>query len=317
MFDPNSPNTNKRAYQLQTIEKQQSAVTGSGKSLAVSKQTVAIANIADLFAYVKQNDNNFKPNPAGKIINGDGTPKVMYHGTSSKNGDFYVFDSSKATKKGGLGFKALGSGNYFTSKVLNGTERYGDRVIEAYLDIKNPYEYSGGVSFKTEVCNLLGLNENISYDELQNEMRARGYDGIIQYDKNNEISIAVTFDSNQIKSTDNIGTFDKNNPDIRYFTKKDMPLEAVFGFYSDVVRENKAWSLLNNMLEIQTNSARKGIHLRRKDIETVAKKLIKDNSSTMTVEELYMRANSVRPYTKHCFIVLFLNAQDSVPYIST
>ena len=82
----------------------------------------------------------------------------------------------------------------------------------------------------------------------------------------------------------NSNSMQKN--DVDYSTKKDIPLEAVFGFYSDVVRENKAWSLLNNMLEILTNSARTGIHLRRKDIETVAKKLIKDNSSTMTVEEL-------------------------------
>ncbi len=88
----------------------------------------------------------------------------------------------------------------------------------------------------------------------------------------------------------------KISPSLVYSTKKDMPLEAVFGFYSDVVRENKAWSLLNNMLEIQTNSARKGIHLRRKDIETVAKKLIKDNSSTMTVEELTERLEVIYDY---------------------
>ncbi len=41
------------------IEKQQSAVTGSGKSLAVAKQTVAIENVTDLFEFVKQNDKKF------------------------------------------------------------------------------------------------------------------------------------------------------------------------------------------------------------------------------------------------------------------
>lgn len=39
----------------------------------------------------------------------------------------------------------------------------------------------------------------------------------MQYDANGEVSIAVAFDSTQIKSaTDNIGTFDGRNPDIRY-----------------------------------------------------------------------------------------------------
>ena len=54
MYDPTSKGTNKRAYQLQNIEKQQPAVTGSGKSLAVSKQAVAVNTVADLFALVKQ-----------------------------------------------------------------------------------------------------------------------------------------------------------------------------------------------------------------------------------------------------------------------
>lgn len=150
-------------------------------------------------------------------MNVDGTPKVMYHGTRAENGDFYVFDSSKAVKKGGLGLRAMGKGNYFTAKKLDGTERYGSRVIPAYLDIKNPFVYNGGNDFRTQVTNALGLDPKIDDDALQQEMRNRGYDGVVQYDSNGEVSIAVTFDSNQIKSaTDNIGTFDGSNPDIRY-----------------------------------------------------------------------------------------------------
>ena len=61
----------------------------------------------------------------------------MYHGTKAENGEFYIFDESKVVKKGGLGFKALGKGNYFTANKLDGTERYGSRIIAAYLYIKN------------------------------------------------------------------------------------------------------------------------------------------------------------------------------------
>ncbi len=56
-----------------------------------------------------------------------------------------------------------------------------------------------------------------NHDELQQKMRECGYDGVVQYATDGSISIAVTFDSNQIKSaTDNRGTFDRSNPDIRY-----------------------------------------------------------------------------------------------------
>ena len=170
-----------------------------------------------------------------KVVNADGTPKVMYHGTRAENGEFYVFDESKAVKKGGLGLKALGKENYFTAKKLDGTERYGSRVIEAYLTIKKPFVYEGGTSLLEQVGKEFGIRtEGMSYDELQKEMRNLDYDGVIQYDSNGEVSIAVTFDSNQIKSaTDNIGTFDRSNPDIRYadratyMTARELLLQAM------------------------------------------------------------------------------------------
>lgn len=159
-----------------------------------------------------QND----PDAASKVVNPDGTPKVMYHGTKAENGEFYEFDQSKAVRKGGLGLKAMGKGNYFTAKKLDGTERYGSRVIPAYLDIKHPFEFNGG-NFYELAAKAIGIDGPVSSDVLQAEMRRAGYDGVIQYDKNGDVSIAVTFDSNQIKSaTDNVGTFDGRNPDIRY-----------------------------------------------------------------------------------------------------
>ena len=54
------------------------------------------------------------PHNASKVVNADGTPKIMYHGTRTENGEFYVFDASKAVRKGGLGLMPMGKGNYFT-----------------------------------------------------------------------------------------------------------------------------------------------------------------------------------------------------------
>ena len=153
-----------------------------------------------------------------KVVDQDGKPLVMYHGTRTENGKFYVFDTEKAVKRGGLGLQAMGKGNYFTSKRLDGTERYGSRIIQAYLSIKRPFVYQGGVSFTEQVGNALQADvSSLNSNELQKAMRDAGYDGVIQYDKAGNVSIAVTFDSNQIKSaTENIGTFDGENPDIRY-----------------------------------------------------------------------------------------------------
>lgn len=83
-----------------------------------------------------------------------------------------MFDTTKATKKGGLGLKALGKGNYFTTKKLTGTERYGSRVIAAYLDIKKPFVFDGGTSFVEYAKVELGLNQaGITLDFIQDEMR--------------------------------------------------------------------------------------------------------------------------------------------------
>ena len=153
-----------------------------------------------------------------KVVDESGAPLTMYHGTRAENGDFHVFDYSKAVKKGGLGMKALGVGNYFTATRLSGNERYGSRVIEAYLSIKQPFEIYTGETFKEAVQNKMGLDtKEMSYDAIQQAMKEHGYDGVIQRGKDGNVALAVTFSSEQIKSaTDNVGLFAPENPDIRY-----------------------------------------------------------------------------------------------------
>lgn len=192
---------------------------------AISEQAGLIHSIFDAGSPVKRKyleqteTRQFKSWFEGsQIVNEDGNPKIMYHGTREENGDFHVFDYSKAVKKGGLGMKALGAGNYFTATRLTGNERYGSRVIEAYLSIKKPLEVNAGETFGEAVRRETGLDtKDMGYDAIQQAMRERGYDGVVRHDKAGNITIAVAFDSEQIKSaTDNIGLFDKKNPDIRY-----------------------------------------------------------------------------------------------------
>ncbi len=91
--DVNSDGTIKRAYQLQNIENQQLNARVQDKSLAPSTSTADVDIVSDLFSVVKQKDKDFNPkevNPA--FLNEDGTPRIVYHGTSEK---FTIFDRTK------------------------------------------------------------------------------------------------------------------------------------------------------------------------------------------------------------------------------
>jgi hypothetical protein len=200
MNDPNSTNTTKRCYQLQNIEKYRPA----GKSSQNTDSSISPAadkiTIADLFAYVKNKDNGFKPNLASKVVNADGTPKVVYHGT---NAEFNAFHS----KSGAYWFSEYE--DYAESMM---EERGGGEVKAVYLNMRNPYRAKLPP----------GKFSDPNYEApILREARAAGYDGvIIENDTTNPIeaeTFYVVFSPEQIKSaTDNVGTFDGHNPDIRY-----------------------------------------------------------------------------------------------------
>ena len=141
------------------------------------------------------------PESASKVVNADGTPKVVYHGT---NAEFNTFQQE--------------NGAYFFSESRDyaesmADERRGNRIIEAYLKMKNPYT----VKLPPEQ-----FTDNIAEAPFIRYAKEHGHDGVIfEYDGSKEDlaydKFYVVFDSAQIKSaTDNIGTFDKTNPDIRY-----------------------------------------------------------------------------------------------------
>lgn len=210
-----------------------------------------------------------KPNSASKVVNSDGSPKIMYHGSRLENGDFNIFDYSKSKRKSGLGLKALGKGNYFTSNSDVSAFSKGGKEFQVYLDIKNPVVVSSGMDFRNAVSAAVGDNvSELSYDEIQNIMRESGYDGVIQVGKDGGINIAVTFDPGQIKSaTDNVGTFDANNPDIR-FSREAPALEQV----------RKQNEQLQKQLEYYRNQFKTTdkVTPREEDVRRIARSITKD-----------------------------------------
>ena len=129
----NSNGTIKRAYQLQNINKiPLESKRFSNNSLASSDQRNNYT-ISELHVLVKQHDKNFKPTEASKVVNEDGTPKVVYHGTDK--GGFYVFDPKMSDDKISLFFS--------DSKVTSNSYAQSDnqQLYEVYLAIKKTICY--------------------------------------------------------------------------------------------------------------------------------------------------------------------------------
>ena len=140
------------------------------------------------------------PEKASKVVDADGTPKVVYHGTNSK---FYTFDA----KSGAYWFS---ENEDYAEAMME--ERGGGRIIAAYLSMKNPYR----------AVLPPGKFSDPGYETpILREARTNGHDGVIIDCDTTDPLVAetfyVVFDNKQIKSaTDNLGTFDGTNPDIRY-----------------------------------------------------------------------------------------------------
>ena len=177
---------------------------------------------------------------ASKVVDADGAPLVVYHGTRN---DITAFDPEKV----GARFSAS-AGFYFTSRP-SGASLYADglnnaatkwepgdkfsrpveggaNVMPAYVALKNPLELSTK-DFSAE--RMLDGNKG----EIVRKARTDGYDGIIvRRDVGDEFDgvTVVAFRPEQIKSaTGNSGAFDPANPDIRYSRKKYDPMVNATG----------------------------------------------------------------------------------------
>ena len=150
-----------------------------------------------------------------KVVDKDGKPLVVYHGTDwdmmNEPAGKAVFDQGKI---GQNFFQSLG-GFFFTSRKETAAN-YGESVEGFYLSMKNPLIVQPPV--------MRSAIEYFDWERgnLVREAEARGCDGIIVDGMNYDIpkyrqKLFVVFSPNQIKSaSQNIGTFDIRNPDVRY-----------------------------------------------------------------------------------------------------
>ena len=155
------------------------------------------------------------PDEASKVVDESGRPKVVLHGTP--NTDFHEFRDDMIGSANDPGW--LGRGFYFYGNNPEYARQYanGGRVMEVYLNIRNPY-----YATVEDMERLAEANSAEASREFRERLEAEGYDGVYYNGDLNEEWVA--FHPNQIKSaTDNVGTYDSNNDDVRYRIREDEP----------------------------------------------------------------------------------------------
>lgn len=153
-------------------------------------------------------ENN--PDESSKMVDTNGEPQIFYHRTPN---EFTVFDASKNGENTDAGW--LGDGFYFYGEESE-SYGYGDKSIEAFLNIREPY-----YATDQENLELAEKNDREISVEFSDNIRSEGYDGV--YYNGDFRQETVVFDPNQIKSaTDNVGSFDSNIDDIRFHSVNDV-----------------------------------------------------------------------------------------------
>ena len=188
------------------------------------------------------------PDNSSKVIDENGEPMVVYHGFIGR--DFNIFDKDVAFDNSRSAKPVYGS--FFFSDTRKQAEAYGsffrkgERVFNGikatFLNIKNPFiinsentpYHSVRGYFKNRDTGEIDWNRGgivkngweIGVQDITIAAMEEGYDGVIFRnidDAGSEELVGTThttlaiFSPTQIKSaTDNVGTFDQNNPDIRY-----------------------------------------------------------------------------------------------------
>lgn len=216
-----------------------------GISNPPSVQSIADDTLAQ-DAFVRANDPQ---SPAfkkwfgdSKVVDADGKPLVVYHGTT---GDFSAFDMSKvgANDHGWYGRGVYLSADPGTASAYTNyagvkagaklsEQSAGGNVVPAYVSLQNPYTWPDGRAAATTVQER---------DALMAELKAAGYDGVIVPNKYQDEKYAgmhevIAFEPNQIKSAiGNNGLFDAHDPDILHQSAYSAPDGPLVGL-PDIVK---------------------------------------------------------------------------------
>ena len=252
------------------------------------------------------------PETASKVIDENGEPLVLFHGTY---GNFNVFEKNNSF---------FGIGSYFTAD-FNYAKDFSDdsyddndtdddvktnkvkgKVLQVFLNLRNPYILDNTIS-TNRFFDDFKKNDSSTFEEQEYyQLLNNKYDGkIVSYGgiyKNTYIA----FNSNQIKLADGTNTtFDSNNPDIRYDGGgliKEVENENEGNLYY-ILNDNQVGYLdyyydLNSSISEELNKFKSELYISYVEVDkkyrgkSVATKLIKkaiDIAKKMNIEVVSLR----------------------------
>lgn len=161
--------------------------------------------------------------PNTKVVDENGNPLVMYHGSPNK---FTTFDIDKF---GRTDLGSFGKGFYFTS-VESRAKRYGENVVRVFLNVENPINAKenevlsfvfGSKDKKDVLDRIFDPNDNamsqeekeiaatMVNDDIVNE--SKNYDGVDASTARTAFAEVVVRDPSQIKSADPVTYDDAGN----------------------------------------------------------------------------------------------------------
>mgnify|MGYP004650258437 FL=1 len=222
---------------------------------------------------------------------------MVYHGTRER---FTVFDITKSRSYDEkLNYDLPG---FYFSESADESGSYGGNVGAYYINISNPYQ---GDTYAL-------AKERGSYRKAYDWLVSQGYDGVIIDELGKGYYEYIVFKPEQIKSaTDNVGTFDKGNPDIRFKIRdvEDIPAGAAkkkgydrehFNSYADYLsnridraeEKNRQLEQIRKTLEHMANVAGE-VHVDALKISDYAAELKRQTASKMPRREIAARLEDI------------------------
>jgi len=168
---------------------------------------------------------------ASKAVDESGAPLVAYHGTGKTFSEFDPSTQSAGQLGKGFYFSPRPEGAEFFQKLRKMKDPNAEGgVIAAHLKMENPYVFNDYGDIP-----LNGINQDV--------LRGMGYDGVI-VKRNGDLSKGemTVFDPTQIKSVDNVGTFDPTNPNIY---KSALPYALAGGGLMSALSPSQAQAIEN------------------------------------------------------------------------
>lgn len=204
--------TDSNRFYLHSVGTKESLQVNRVSGRSEEKSSNSSTTSPEDYLTVLHNIFSVNKNNVSKVVDENGEPLVVYHGTEE---DFTVFDRTKTRANMDI------QGNFFSPWELD-SRGYGSNVKAFFLNIKNPADSGVGYSALKRF-----QGENNAGIKAREYLAGRGYDGV-----NNDNEEYIAFNSEQIKSaTDNVGTFSADNPDIRFsFIDVQKPDASNFDF---------------------------------------------------------------------------------------